>query len=193
MIWLWGQGFSPKFPTYFEKYGLRGGVITAVDLLKGIARYAGLDVIRVPGATGYFDTNYEGKAEYAVNALKTRDFVVVHIESTDEAGHMGDAQLKVRAIEDVDRRVLGTLRRRLEEEYDAFRVLVVPDHYTCVESRTHHSDPVPFLIYDSAHELKGPEKFSEKTAAQSKIVVSEGHYLMESFLRSEAFAAGKAA
>lgn len=193
MIWLWGQGFSPKFPTYFEKFGLRGGVITAVDLLKGIARYAGLDVIKVPGVTGYFDTNYEGKAEYAVNALKSRDFVVVHIESTDEAGHIGDPDLKIRAVEDVDRRVLGTLRRRLAEEYGAFRLLVVPDHYTCVESRTHHSDPVPFLIYDSQKEVEGPDAFSEKSAAQSGILVSEAHRLIEAFLRGEELSAMRAA
>lgn len=193
MIWLWGQGFAPKFPTYFEKFGLSGGVITAVDLLKGIARTAGLDVIRVPGATGYFDTNYEGKADYAVNALKTRDLVVVHVESTDEAGHIGDPQLKIRAIEDVDRRVLGRLRRRLEQEFDAFRILVVPDHFTCVETRTHHDDPVPFLIYDSKKASDGPETFSEKTAQDSGRVIHEGHRLLEFFLTGVDGAARRAA
>jgi 2,3-bisphosphoglycerate-independent phosphoglycerate mutase len=131
--------------------------------------------------TGYFDTNYIGKAEYAINALRSRDFVVVHVESTDEAGHIGDASLKIKAIEDVDRLVLGTLREGLKE-FGPHRVMVLPDHFTCVESRTHSSDPVPFLIYSSEEERKGPAKFCEKTAGQSGDVVREGHTLMDRFI-----------
>jgi 2,3-bisphosphoglycerate-independent phosphoglycerate mutase len=180
-IWLWGQGFMPEFPTYFKRYGFRGGVITAVDLLKGIAMHAGLDVIRVPGVTGYFDTNYVGKAEYAVNSLRSRDFVAIHVESTDEAGHIGDAKLKIKAIEDVDRLVLGTLREKLEEFGD-YKLLLLPDHFTCVETRTHSSDPVPFLAYSSAKEKKGPKKFSERSARSTGVVVKEGHRLMDRFV-----------
>ena len=185
MIWLWGQGRSPEFPSYYKKFGFRGGVITAVDLLKGIAIYAGLDVIRVPGVTGFFDTNYTGKAEYAVNCLRSRDFVAIHIESTDEAGHMGDAKLKIKAIEDIDRLVLGTLRKALKE-FDEYKILVLPDHYTCVETKTHSSDPVPFLIYSSRHELKGPKKYCEKSAKASKTRIAEGHRLMDFFVNERA-------
>ena len=184
-VWLWGQGFAPKFPTYFKRYGFRGGVITAVDLLKGIAMHAGLDVIRVPGVTGYFDTNYVGKAEYAVNSLRSRDFVVIHVESTDEAGHIGDAKLKIKAIEDVDRWVLGTLRRSLREFSD-YKLLLLPDHYTCVETRTHSSDPVPFLMYSSAHKIKGPKKFCERSATKTGCVIKQGHHLMDIFVNGHA-------
>ncbi len=184
MIWLWGQGEPPTFPTYHRKYGFRGAVITAVDLLKGIAIYAGLDVIRVPGVTGYFDTNYVGKAEYAINALRSRDFVAVHIESTDEAGHIGDAALKIRAIEDVDRLVLGTLRERLPEFGD-YKVMLVPDHFTCVETRTHSDDAVPFFIYSSCERSKGPSKFCERTAAESGVTVPEGYRLMDLFVNGK--------
>ncbi len=181
MVWLWGQGFSPSFPTFFKKFDFRGGVVTAVDLVKGIALHAGLDVVRVPGVTGYFDTNYVGKAEYAINSLRSRDFVAIHIESTDEAGHIGDPALKIKAIEDVDRLVLGTLRRGLEEFGD-YKLMVLPDHYTCVETRTHSSDAVPFLIYDKRKEKHGPKSFSEKEAQKTGLSISEGHTLMDKFV-----------
>ena len=184
MIWLWGQGHSPVFPSYFKRYGFRGAVITAVDLVKGLAIHAGLDVVRVPGVTGYFDTNYVGKAEYAVNALRSRDFVAIHIESTDEAGHIGDPKLKIRAIEDIDRWVLGTLRKGLSE-FEDYKIMVLPDHQTCVKSRTHASDAVPFLIYDARHEKKGPRKFCEKTAGESGTLVERGHELMDFFIKGK--------
>jgi len=185
MIWLWGQGHSPALPSYFERYGIHGAVITAVDLVKGIAIHAGLDVIRVPGVTGFFDTNYVGKAEYAINALRSRDFVAIHIESTDEAGHIGDPKLKIRAIEDVDRLVLGTLKRGLQE-FREYRVMVLPDHYTCVGTRTHSADAVPFLIYSASDEKKGPQKFSEKTARDSGRLIKEGHRMMDIFMKGHA-------
>ncbi len=184
MIWLWGQGHSPTFPSYFKRYGFHGAVITAVDLVKGIAIYAGLDVIRVPGVTGYFDTNYVGKAEYAVNALRSRDFVVIHVESTDEAAHIGDPKLKIKAIEDVDRLVLGTLRKGLSE-FEDYKIMILPDHYTCVSTRTHASDAVPFLIYDSKHDKKGPKKFCERTASSSGRLVERGHELMDFFIKGD--------
>jgi 2,3-bisphosphoglycerate-independent phosphoglycerate mutase len=182
MIWLWGQGSTPSFPSFRKKYGLRGGVITAVDLVKGMGMLAGLEPIRVPGVTGYFDTNYRGKAEYALRALRKKDLVVIHVESTDEAGHMGDAKLKVKAIEDVDRLILGTLRKGLEQ-MGAYKIMVLPDHFTCVETRTHSSSPVPFLIYSSEREKEGPGKFCEKTAKASGISVPQGHRIMDLFLK----------
>lgn len=182
MIWLWGQGRTPNFPSYEKKYGIKGGVITAVDLVKGIALHAGLKVVRVPGVTGFFDTNYVGKAEYALKVLKKSDLAVIHIESTDEAGHMGDAKLKIKAIEDVDRLVLGTLRKGLKK-LGPHKVMVLPDHYTCTTTRTHSSAPVPFLIYSSAEPKKGPLKFSEKTARASQFKVAEGHRLMDFFIK----------
>ena len=184
-VWLWGQGFAPKFPTYFQRFGFRGGVITAVDLLKGIAMHAGLDVVRVPGVTGYFDTNYVGKAEYAVNSLRSRDFVAIHVESTDEAGHIGDPALKIKAIEDVDRLVLGTLRSALKE-FGNYKILLAPDHYTCVETRTHSSDAVPFFIYSNKNPKKGPSKFSENTAKKTGLEITEGHRLMDLFVKQHA-------
>ena len=183
-IWLWGQGFRPKFPSYEARFGFRGGVITAVDVLKGIALHAGLEVIRVPGVTGYFDTNYLGKAEHAIRSLRKNDFVAIHIESTDEAGHMGDIKLKIKAIEDVDRLVLGTLRTALEK-FDDYKILLLPDHYTCVETRTHSSDPVPFFIYSSKEKKEGPRQFCEKSAKQSGFVMKEGHRLMDFFVRGQ--------
>ncbi len=182
MIWLWGQGVTPSFPSYRKKFGLRGGVITAVDLVKGMALHSGLDVISVPGVTGYFDTNYVGKAEYAIRALKKKDLVIIHVESTDEAGHMGDAKLKVRAIEDVDRLVLGTLRKGLGK-LGAYKLMVLPDHFTCVETRTHSSSPVPFLMYSSECEKEGPKKFCERTAKASGVSVPQGHRIMDLFLK----------
>ncbi|MBI3316078.1 MAG: cofactor-independent phosphoglycerate mutase [Candidatus Omnitrophica bacterium] len=181
MIWLWGQGVPPHLPTLHERFGFKGAVITAVDLVKGIAIYAGMDVINVPGVTGFFDTNYAGKAEYAVRALDDHDLAVIHVESPDEAGHMGDARLKVKAIEDVDRQVLGTLRRGLEK-FEDYKVMVLPDHFTCVETRTHSDEPVPFLIYSSRENKEGPEKFCEKTALKSGWTVSEGCTLMDLFV-----------
>jgi 2,3-bisphosphoglycerate-independent phosphoglycerate mutase len=184
MIWLWGQGRSPKWPTYRERFGKRGAVITAVDLVKGIGIYAGLDVISVPGVTGYFDTNYEGKAEYALAALKIRDLAVIHVESTDEAGHMGELKLKVKAIEDIDRRLLGPLMKGLEKAGE-HRLLVVPDHYTCLETRTHAMDPVPYMIYSSREAMEGAPKFCERTAAKSRQPLRKGHELIELFLRED--------
>ena len=180
-VWLWGQGFLPRLSTYRERFGLKGGVITAVDLLKGIALHAGLRVIRVPGVTGYFDTNYAGKASYALRSLKKSDFVAIHVESTDEAGHMGDPAMKIKAIEDIDRHIMGALRKGLPR-LGAHQVLVVPDHFTCVETRTHSSDPVPFLVYSTEKKRKGPKKFSERSARASGLVVKEGHRLMNLFV-----------
>lgn len=147
-IWLWGHGRRPQMDSYQQRFGLTGSVISAVDLIKGIGVNAGLEIIEVPGATGYIDTNYRGKGEYAVAALKERDFIYVHVEAPDEAAHGGLLQEKITAIENFDRDVVGTVLEHLEEIGDC-RILVLPDHPTPVARRTHTSDPVPYLLYDS--------------------------------------------
>lgn len=139
-IWPWSGGHRPAFPAFTKKYGKRGGIISAVDLLNGIARCAGMDVISVPGATGYFDTDYDAKARYALDAIEHRDFVYVHIEAPDEAGHLGSVEEKVKAIEKVDR-VVGTIR----SQFDGV-LAVLPDHPTPVHVKTHTRDPVPFVV-----------------------------------------------
>ena len=178
-IWLWGHGKAPRMETYQEKFGLSGAVISAVDLIKGIGIYAGLEIINVPGATGYVDTNYLGKAEAAIEALSRHDFVYLHVEAPDEAGHSGDLQEKIKAIELFDEQVVGTILRRADE-LGAFRALVLPDHPTPVELRTHTPDPVPYILYDSKGSLpgSGAAAYNEKMAKQSGVYVKEGHQLL---------------
>ena len=162
-IWLWGQGYAPAFTDFKELYGLKGAIISAVDLVKGLGIYAGFDVIEVPGATGYLDTNYIGKAEYAIESLKEHDIVFVHVEAPDEAGHMGKLQEKIRAIEDFDEKVVGTILRAAREFDEEVRILVLPDHPTPISIRTHTSDPVPFAMYSTAEEnVDDAEAFNEE-------------------------------
>ena len=163
-IWLWGQGPSPAMPSFSRKYGLSGAMISAVDLLKGIGRYAGLEVIDVPGATGNIDTNYQGKVDAALEALKSRDYVYLHIEAPDEAGHEGETDLKVRAIELFDEKVVGPVLQGLEESGEDWRVLLMPDHATPIAIKTHSSDPVPFTIAGRDIEPDGVESFDELAA-----------------------------
>lgn len=183
-IWLWGQGKRPSMPTFREKFGLEGSMISAVDLTKGIGIYAGFDVINVPGATGWLDTNYVGKAEHALFSLKTKDIVYVHVEAPDEAGHTGDLKSKLKAIEDFDEFVVGNIMHGMKQ-FDEYRILVLPDHPTPIEIRTHSSDPVPFIIYDNAKERHGePITYDEQIASRKDaLFVQEGHTLMELFLK----------
>ncbi|WP_440948913.1 cofactor-independent phosphoglycerate mutase [Methanosarcina sp. T3] len=146
-IWVWGQGYAPKFKTFQELYGKKGAIISAVDLLKGIGIYAGLDVIEVPGATGYLDTNYEGKASAAIEALKTRDLVFVHVEAPDEAGHEGSLEKKMKAVEDFDSRIVAPILKHAENSDEPFTILVLPDHPTPISVKTHTRDPIPFVVY----------------------------------------------
>jgi 2,3-bisphosphoglycerate-independent phosphoglycerate mutase len=184
-IWLWGQGRRPAVPTLRERYGLSGGLITAVDVVGGLGRLAGLDRIEVPGITGFIDTNYVGKGEYALAALEQHDFVFIHVESTDEAGHMGDADLKVKAIEDLDEKVIGTVLDGIER-YGEYRILVLPDHATPVSTKTHADDPVPFAIYDSESTSGSGRAYTEKEAAETGDFVEEGHVLLGQFLGATA-------
>ena len=169
-IWLWGQGGAPAFPLFKDLYGKTGAIISAVDLVKGIGTYAGFDVIDVPGATGYLDTNYRGKAEYALQALKDHDFVVVHVEAPDEAGHMGDTKAKIQAIEDFDEHVVGTILNGVNAMTEDVTILVMPDHPTPVHLRTHTSEPIPFAIYSTN------EQQPDNARAFNEVDVRAGSY-----------------
>jgi len=182
MIWLWGQGTNPNMPPFHGIFGLTGSVISAVDLVKGIGRLIGLEVIDVPGATGYYDTNYRGKGEYAVNALKEKDFVFVHVEAPDEAGHNGDMRAKITAIENFDKHVVGSVWRYLKGLKD-YRVMVLPDHATPVLVRTHVTDPVPFVMAGKGIGHNGFEIFTEQNAKLSKVKFKSGSSLTESFIK----------
>jgi len=178
-IWLWGHGKSPVLQRYQEKFGLSGAVISAVDLLKGIGLSAGLEVINVPGATGYIDTNYKGKAEAALEALETLDFVYVHVEAPDEASHSGNLQHKIKAIEDFDQLVVGTVLAGVDR-FDDLRILCCPDHPTPVQKMTHTGDPVPFVVYRPGQDnSNGATAYDEVQAKATGFVLAEGYQLME--------------
>ena len=161
MIWPWGGGEKPSIPSFKDKYGLKAAVISAVDLVKGIGVYAGMKVIDVPGATGREDTNYEGKADYALKALEDNDLVFVHVEAPDEAGHIKDYKLKVETIEDLDKRLIGRILEGLEEPY---AIAVLPDHPTPIEIGTHTREPVPFAVQSPQIDADGVQKFDEFSA-----------------------------
>ncbi len=161
MIWPWGGGPKPSMPSFKEKYGLSAAVISAVDLVKGIGAYSGMRVISVPGATGLSNTNYEGKADYALKALEEKDFVFVHVEAPDEAGHVGDPELKVRTIEDLDKRLLGRILAGLRQPC---AIALLPDHPTPIKVGTHTRDPVPFAVYSPQAKPDGVSKFDESSA-----------------------------
>jgi 2,3-bisphosphoglycerate-independent phosphoglycerate mutase len=183
-IWLWGQGGSPRLASFKERYGLRGAAITAVDLIRGIALSVGWRLIEVEGATGYLDTNYRGKGEAAAAALDDVDIVAVHVEAPDEAGHNGDAQAKIQAIEQVDEHVVGPVLEKLRS-LGAWRVLCVPDHPTPVLKQTHTAEPPPFCMAGTGVVSTGrATAFNEKQAAESGFHIDPGHELMEYFLRS---------
>jgi len=179
MLWFWGQGTRPHLVHFKKKFGVSGSLISAVDLLKGIARVIGLEVISVPGATGYLDTNYEGKADAALKSLEKLDFTYIHIESTDESGHEGNVEHKIKAIEDLDRRVVGRLLDRLEGDYV---IGVIPDHSTPIEVRTHVDDPVPFAIYDRRVKPDKAREYTEKEAGRGSFGLIEGHEFMHRLL-----------
>ena len=176
-IWIWGQGQKPSLPPFKELYGLDGAIITAVDLLKGIGKYADLEVINVPGATGFIDTNYLGKAKAALDFLKKGNFVFVHIEAPDEAGHMGDIKLKIQAIEDVDEKIVGPIYNQLKNSHEDFRILILPDHPTPISIKTHKASPVPFILYGSGIKPDNTSKYSETDVNQENFI-DPGHTLI---------------
>jgi 2,3-bisphosphoglycerate-independent phosphoglycerate mutase len=183
MIWLWGQGVKSFMPKFSKLYHVEGSIISAVDLIKGIGRIIGFDVINVPGATGYYDTNYLGKAEYAIESLKNRDFVFVHVEAPDEAGHNGDLREKIYSIEKFDKFVVGTILNHFKSSGEEFRILVLSDHATPVALKTHSRDYVCFAMYGTDIEKGSIKHFNEKEARLTKFRVDKGHELMEFFIR----------
>jgi 2,3-bisphosphoglycerate-independent phosphoglycerate mutase len=182
-IWPWGQGRAPKLTPFREMYGLRGGVISAVDLINGIGVYAGFTPIHVEGATGFLDTNYLGKAEEGLKALESLDFVYLHVEAPDEAGHAGNYKEKIEAIENFDEKVVGTVLEGLEH-FEDYRVMVVSDHFTPIVKRTHTLEPPPFAWAARAElGLSGQGlPFSEAAAVESGIIFEKGHELMHHFI-----------
>lgn len=166
MIWLWGQGKKLELPKLKDVYGIEGGVISAVDLVNGIGIAMGLEVINVPDITGYIDTNFRGKADYALKTLKKKDFVYLHVEATDEMGHNGDVQGKIQAIEKIDSEVLGPVMEGMKN-FGEYKIMVTSDHATPVAARTHTEEAVPYFIYDSTKEVEsGIERMNEKAAAE---------------------------
>jgi 2,3-bisphosphoglycerate-independent phosphoglycerate mutase len=176
-IWLWGQGRPPQLPTLQERFGLKGAVISAVDLIRGIGLYAGLTPILVPGATGYLDTNYTGKVAAALKALQDLDLVFIHVEAPDEAGHSGELPLKMKAIEDFDAQVVGPLLAGLDALGD-YRLLVLCDHFTPLAVRTHTREPVPFALYDSRRSQDEARSFCEHDAAATGLLLEQGAELL---------------
>ena len=173
-IWPWSPGYRPAMQTMQEMYGFKqGSVISAVDLIRGIGVYAGLEVIDVEGATGLYDTNYEGKAHAALEALKTNDFVYLHVEASDEAGHEGDVDLKIRTIENLDKRAIGILFEELQKWDEPVAIAVLPDHPTPCAIRTHTNTPVPFLIYKPGQEPDSVTRFDEFSVLEGKYGILE--------------------
>jgi 2,3-bisphosphoglycerate-independent phosphoglycerate mutase len=172
--------------TLVERFGIEGYVISAVHLLKGIGVLAGLEALEVPGATGYFDTNYDGKVKYALKGLKEKDFVYVHVEAPDEAGHMGDLRLKIEMIETFDEKIVGAILNGMKN-FERYRVLVLPDHPTPLSIRTHAADPVPYVIYSSEKGVGNDsvEGFDEATARKTQVFMEKGFELIERFLRTQ--------
>ncbi|MBM4032874.1 MAG: cofactor-independent phosphoglycerate mutase [Planctomycetes bacterium] len=188
MVWLWGGGRRPRLPSFAERYGKRGAVVAAVDLVRGIATCLGMDLIHVEGATGYIQTNFAGKGQAAIEALGRYDLVFVHIEAPDEAGHQGNIQAKVDAIEAIDQHIVGPLHAALEARGE-YRLLVLPDHPTPIEVRTHVAEPVPFAYCGTAVGERAPgagdgsgRRFTEADAAATGLLVDPGHQLLAMFL-----------
>lgn len=181
-IWLWGEGTRPSISTFEEIYHIKGGVVSAVDLIKGIGRCAEMEVAEVEGATGYIDTNFEGKANAALDLLERNDLVYIHFEATDECGHRNEPENKVRAIELIDERVLPVLFEGLKK-YDDYKIMVLPDHPTPIVTRTHASDPVPYLIYHKNKEVDGVNTINEETAKATGNFIDFGPSIMPHFLK----------
>ena len=181
-IWLWGQGRAPQLPPLTKRFGITGGVISAVDIIHGLGVYAGLERIDVPGITGFLDTNYLGKGEYGVRSLEKNDLVFIHVEAMDEAGHMGDVEKKIQALEDFDEKVVGTVLKGMAHRQD-YRILLMPDHPTAIVLKTHVSDPVPFVLYSPAEARdNGAVGYNEKDAAKTGVVAEKAYRLMESLI-----------
>lgn len=180
-IWFWGEGRKPAMPLFKELYGLNGAVVAAVDLIRGIGKFGGLEIVTVPGATGFIDTNFEGKAEYALKTLEKNDYVFIHVEAPDEAGHMGSVEEKVKAVENIDSRMIPILLEGLKKLGD-FRILISPDHPTPVMKRTHVAEPVPAIIYGTGVHPDGNKTYDEYM--EPTFFIEDGYKIADYFLKS---------
>ena len=184
-IWLWGQGKKMTLPTFKQKYSLKGSLVSAVDLMRGLGVNAGFEILEVPGITGYLDTNYVGKAEASLKALERVDIAYIHVEAPDEAGHSGNYRDKIKAIEDFDALVVGTVLKGIES-FSEYKILILPDHATPIEIKTHSDEPVPFVIYDNSSKRKNEAAFDESITEMDDILFfEEGHRLMDYFIKGE--------
>jgi len=185
-LWPWGQGRRPRIPTLKELYDIEGAVVAAVDLIKGLGVWAGMEIVDVPGATGYLDTNYRGKAQAALDVLKDKDLVFLHVEAPDEAGHAGDIKEKIKAIENFDKEVVAPILDGLKDLGYPFRMLIVTDHFTPIVLKTHAPGLVPFIIYDSTDVKENEEAaYNEKAAEKSDLVVEQGYRLLSMLIGRE--------
>lgn len=187
--WIWGGGTKPKLEDYFEKYNLQGYTISAVDLIHGIGRAAGLEPIHVDGATGYIDTNYLGKAKSAIEGLKMKDFVFLHFESPDESGHEGNLDHKLKSIKDIDNIVISYILDEMKQ-FDDYTVVILPDHPTPISVKTHTSDLVPFMVYSNQRIIKpelytNVDSYSESSANQTGLIIDNGFQLMDKILNRD--------
>ncbi len=182
-IWLWGEGVRANLENFKEKFGVKASMISAVDLLKGIGKFAGMNVVEVEGATGYIDTNFDGKAAAAINEFKNgQDFVYIHVEAPDECGHRHEIENKAKAIGLIDKHILGPVYEYLASLGEDFKILITPDHATPLSLRTHTNDPVPFMIYSSCEKKDGVDTFNERTAAEKGLFIETGHSIMNKFI-----------
>jgi len=183
-IWIWGEGTKPQLDLFYDKYKINGSVISAVDLIKGIAICAGMKSIDVPGSTGTYHTNFDGKMQAAYETLTKdgNDFVYIHMEAPDECGHQGDAKNKKLSVELIDKKVVGPLAKKLRDDGIDFKMLIMPDHPTPIKLKTHVSDPVPYIIYDSTNETDTGLSYNEKNGKETGTYIEEGHTLMQRFL-----------
>ncbi len=182
-IWIWGQGKKPRLPSFYQKYGLSGSVISAVDLIKGIGICAGLQSVEVKGATGNLQTNFRGKAEAAIAELEHRDFVYIHIEAPDECGHQGDTGGKVKAVEEIDQKIVAPLWDYLKRSGQDFKMMVLADHPTPISVRTHTADAVPFLIFSSREVKNNPlAVYDEFWPQKNGVTVDQGYKLLDLFV-----------
>ena len=181
-IWLWGEGKRANLADFKETYGLKGTMISAVDLLKGIGKFANMNVVEVEGATGYIDTNFKGKAEAAIKELENgQDFVYIHVEAPDECGHRHEIENKVKSLEIIDKEILGAILPELDK-YDDYKLMILPDHPTPLALKTHTSDPVPFMIYTKSVKCDGKPVFTEETAKETGVFIEKGPSLMHYFI-----------
>ena len=182
MIWLWGQGVKPTIPTFKDKYGLKGATITGVDLVKGLGIYMGLTNVHVPGATGYYDTDYCGKAKNALETLETHDLVFIHVEAPDEAGHAGDLEEKMVAIERIDHRIVGKLLDELPS-FNDYSLAILPDHPTPITIKTHTSDPVPYAMCSTTNKSDDIMKYDEYSASKGSMGINPGYEFIKNFIQ----------